>query len=447
MIRFRSGLILVTSLLTGCAGMTSVQREPEQLPQLVGPRVTRNTTPLEPAFACMERALRAASPTRLKIGVGQVRDLTGKFSELDGGSAITQGGSLMTISALGKLRGAVRMMERFDTQVGEWELGFLSKRYLGDENQHQVNTNGQMQQVPWKPYMGGTVVESDYYLVGGITELNHAIYSGGTRLELNQIGPSGRVFVANVAVDLRLIDSRTLEIVDTISLQKQVVGYEVKLSVFEFFDDILFDIEAGTKHNEPLQLAVRTTIEQAVLQLIGPLGGIDPRQCLDYQAKNLSLRLSPELPSRRTASAQAPNPSPTEAPTPESADARRPLEWPSGLYRQQPAPTRSPRQIEAGSRPDESPMRPAAVGAVRPAPTRRELGEGAISTPAVPAALPSTLPGGDAEPPPSGAARIPTPLPGPPAVARPTATGEVPGPRGIGAEASRRPRELDASEP
>lgn len=291
MIRRHSLLTLIAAaLLGGCAGAGGgVQRAPDQAPQVVGPSVTRNTTPLEPAFQCMGSALRSRLPNKPKIGVGQVRDYTGKFSELDGGSAITQGGSLMTISALGKLRGAVRVFERFDTTVSEWELGLLGKRYLGDEKVHAVNTNGDVQQVPWKPYTGGTVVETDYFIVGGITELNYTITSGGVRAEINQMGPSARSFVANVAVDLRLIDTKSLEVLETVSLQKQVIGREVGLSVFEFFSDVLVDIEVGGKHLEPLQLAVRTTLEQAVLELLSPMAGVDPLSCIEYRPDNLKL--------------------------------------------------------------------------------------------------------------------------------------------------------------
>lgn len=296
---------LAATLLSGCVGAGGgVQRAPDQAPQVVGPSVTRNTTPLEPAFQCVASALRNRLPNKPKIGVGQVRDYTGKFSELDGGSAITQGGSLMTMSALGKLRGAVRVFERFDTTVPEWELGLLGKRYLGDEKIHAVNTNGDVQQVPWKPYTGGTVVETDYFIVGGITELNYTITSGGVRAEINQMGPSARSFVANVAVDLRLIDTKSLEVLETVSLQKQVIGREVGLSVFEFFSDVLVDIEVGGKHLEPLQLAVRTTLEQAVLELLSPMAGVDPLSCIEYRPDNL--RLPPGASLKLDASAPTP---------------------------------------------------------------------------------------------------------------------------------------------
>lgn len=372
------------ALLSACAGAGGgggVQRAPDQAPQLVGPSVTRNTTPLEPAFQCMGTALRQRLPQKPRIGVGQVRDYTGKFSELDGGSAITQGGSLMTISALGKLRGAVRVFERFDTSVGEWELGLLGKRYLGDEQVHAVDNNGNVQQVPWKPYTGGTVVETDYFIVGGITELNYTVTSGGVRAEINQIGPSVRSFVANVAVDLRLIDTKSLEVLETVSLQKQVIGREVSLSVFEFFSDVLVNIEVGGKHLEPLQLAVRTTLEQAVLELLGPMAGVDPLNCIEYRPEHLRLPQGASL----------------------KLDATAPVAAPAATA---------------------APVKPAVAPVSPPAPAA------SATSPAAPAVAPGT------------ASPLPLAAPLLPQTGRPDfepGAGQL-GPRGIGPDASRRPR-------
>jgi len=373
--------VIGAALLSACAGAGGgVQRAPDQAPQLVGPSVTRNTTPLEPAFQCMGTALRQRLPQKPRIGVGQVRDYTGKFSELDGGSAITQGGSLMTISALGKLRGAVRVFERFDTSVGEWELGLLGKRYLGDETVHAVNNNGDVQQVPWKPYTGGTVVETDYFIVGGITELNYTVTSGGVRAEINQIGPSARSFVANVAVDLRLIDTKSLEVLET-----QVIGREVNLSVFEFFSDVLVNIEVGGKHLEPLQLAVRTTLEQAVLELLSPMAGVDPLNCVEYRPENLRLPPAASLKLDTT-----------------------------------------PTSVAA----------PAAASADKPAVTPVPAAPGSPAAPAAPATAAPPIAAGTASPPPLAAPLLPQ-------TGRPDfepGAGQL-GPRGIGPDASRRPRQ------
>ncbi|MGB0920468.1 MAG: CsgG/HfaB family protein [Alphaproteobacteria bacterium] len=281
--------VATTVLLAGCANISHVKRLPDQASQVVGPSVTENTTPLENSFACVGERITASGEPPLSIAVGNVRDYTGKFSEADGGNSITQGGSLMVISALGKLNGAVRIFERFDTQVADLELAYLSKRYLGDGLEHRITDKGRTRVVPWKPYMGGTILESDYFIVGGITELNYNIQTGGAELEIDQMGPKGRIYTVNVAADLRIVNTRTLEIVRTSTLQKQVVGYEVGFEIFEFFSDTLVDLNIGKKSQEPMQLAVRATLEQGVIELIGHVSGIDPVTCINFQKEDLRL--------------------------------------------------------------------------------------------------------------------------------------------------------------
>jgi curli biogenesis system outer membrane secretion channel CsgG len=53
------------------------------------------------------------------------------------------------------------------------------------------------------------------------------------------------VFVMNIALDLRLVNTRTLEVVDVVAYQKQVVGREVSLGVFDFLNGNIFDISGG----------------------------------------------------------------------------------------------------------------------------------------------------------------------------------------------------------
>jgi holdfast attachment protein HfaB len=49
-----------------------------------------------------------------------------------------------------------------------------------------------------------------------------------------------RMFVMNIAMDLRLVNTRTLEVVDVISYQKQIVGREVGLGLFDFLNGNVF---------------------------------------------------------------------------------------------------------------------------------------------------------------------------------------------------------------
>lgn len=250
---------------------------------MIGPAVRDNRTPMDPALSCLSGVIAGSHARPLVIGVGDVRDYTGKYS-VNEGNAITQGGALMVTSALGKLGGAVGVAERFDPTIGERELGYTDRRQLGDGQVHDVAGPAGTGKVPWLPYYGGSIAASDYYIVGGITELNYDIRSGGIDTEINQVGPKVRTFTQGVAIDLRIVDTRTLLVVRTISLTKQFTGYEVGFNIFRFFGSNLFDINAGAKGQEPLQLGIRTALEEATLRLVAAVAKIDPTPCLAEQS-------------------------------------------------------------------------------------------------------------------------------------------------------------------
>jgi curli biogenesis system outer membrane secretion channel CsgG len=190
----------------------------------------------------------------------------------------------MVASALGKLAGPVVLAERFDPTIGERELGYTDRRQLGDGSAHMVAGASGASNVPWLPYYGGSITASDYYIVGGITELNYNIRSGGAELRIGQVGPKVRTYTQSVAIDLRIVDTRSLLVVKTVSLTKQFTGYEVGFNTFRFFGSELFDVNIGAKGQEPLQLGIRTTLEEATLRLVGAVAGVDPQGCIDARS-------------------------------------------------------------------------------------------------------------------------------------------------------------------
>lgn len=312
---FRSAVsALCIMSLAGCAqtsvfGVESQRLAPGEVPTLLGPSVRDNRTPMEGALACYGDFLTATGGKRLVIAVGDVKDFTGKYS-INEGNALTQGGSLMVYSALGKLGDAVGIAERYDPAVAERELGYTDRRQLGDGASHNVNG----ERVPWLPYFGGSIASSDYYIIGGITELNYNLRSGGAEVGVNNIGGKARTYNQSVSVDLRIVDSRTLMVVKTVSLTKQFTGYEVGLNVFRFFGTDLFDINIGAKGQEPLQLGVRTALEEATMRLVGAATKVDYRPCMsqrlgtvpDLPADDLRGRLPDAKPGQAVAPAPAP---------------------------------------------------------------------------------------------------------------------------------------------
>jgi curli biogenesis system outer membrane secretion channel CsgG len=284
--RFSRALIVsvlaVSTVLGGCT-MPRVQKIGKgEVATILGPPVRTNRTPMEGVFACYADRL-AADPVAgrrpIVIAVGDVKDYTGKYN-INEGNAITQGGALMVYSALGKFGGTIGVAERFDPTVAERELGYTDRRQLGDGDIHEIAGPQGGQRVPWVPYYGGTIIKSDYYIVGGITELNYNVNSGGFEVGVNQIGGKARTYNQSVAIDLRIVDTKTLMVVKTVSLTKQFTGYEVGFNIFRFFDSDLFDVNLGAKGQEPLQLGIRTALEEAVVRLVGSVTHVDPTACL-----------------------------------------------------------------------------------------------------------------------------------------------------------------------
>ncbi|NML08037.1 hypothetical protein HHL13_19785 [Sphingomonas sp. G-3-2-10] len=291
----RRARLLVSVLLPTLAGCVSLKQQrlaPDEEPVLLGASARDNRTPMDPAFACFGAQLMAAQRQPLVIAVGDVRDFTGKYS-VNEGTAITQGGALMVASALGKLAGPVTLAERFDPTIGERELGYTDRRQLGDGSAHIVRGAGGASSVPWLPYYGGSIAASDYYIVGGITELNYNIRSGGAEVRVGQVGPKARTYNQSVAIDLRIVDTRSLLVARTVSLTKQFTGYEVGFNTFRFFGSQLFDVNIGAKGQEPLQLGIRTTLEEATMRLVGAVARVDPQSCIAMQSWNPATTLPP----------------------------------------------------------------------------------------------------------------------------------------------------------
>ena len=230
-----------------------------------GSPVISNETPYSSALRCLSRYT-ANRP--LRVAVGQIADYTGKVEADNSGRKLTQGAALMAMSALSKA--GVPLVERFDTSVAEMELKYANNKLIGDD---KPDASGDFRKI-----MAGSIAGSNYYLVGGITELNFNIRSeganadgGGTATSAVKGTIGGSMYVMNVGLDLRLVDTTTLEVVDVISYQKQIIGRQISAGVFDFLGQTFFDASVGESALEPIQLAVRSVIERATLEIISRL--------------------------------------------------------------------------------------------------------------------------------------------------------------------------------
>jgi curli biogenesis system outer membrane secretion channel CsgG len=186
-----------------------------------------------------------SSSNRVTIAVGALRDLTGQL-DANGGRPITQGAMLMAISALGKA--GVQLVERYETDVPKLEFDLANNKLVSDQKR-QLGV-----QRDYRSIHPGEVTGSDYFLAGGITELNSSIRSSKLSATIktaeasnNTATPSINAYVMNIGLDLRLINTVSLDITDIVSYQKQIIGYEVRAGLFAFFGNQILSVTGSSK--------------------------------------------------------------------------------------------------------------------------------------------------------------------------------------------------------
>lgn len=233
---------------------------------------TGNATPYTVALTCLAERNRTLGFDMPRMAVGRIGDLTGRV-DFDTGARVSQGASLFAITALA--RAGTPVVERLDNTVSQIELDYAQKHLLSDtpELAGQSPEN-------FRPIFAGQVAGSQYFIVGGITELNYNIQSSGISAQVGEAAVTGlraragaSDYVMNVAVDLRLVDSRSQIVVDTVSFQKQLVGREMNLGLSGGSDTVGAVLSGGTQAVEPLQAAVRTLVERGIFELLAGMQG------------------------------------------------------------------------------------------------------------------------------------------------------------------------------
>ncbi|HEY1059390.1 MAG TPA: CsgG/HfaB family protein [Limnobacter sp.] len=265
-------LALFAVSATACTTVPSFSNS-QYVNPLDGANVVENSTRYSKSLECLKPLLASRAASSKRYAVGRVNDFSGK-EDLTNGKRLTQGAALMVISALSKT--GVPMVERFDTSIADMELKYADNKLITDNPDTKEH----------RRIFSGSLPGSDYHIVGGITEVNYNIKSGSIDSSIRFLGLGARYFVMDVAVDLRLVNTKTLEIVNTQSLQKQIIGTELSGGYFRLFSDGLVDINAAERTQEPIQKGVRMVIEQAVFNMLTQVNNVSASQCARLSSLN-----------------------------------------------------------------------------------------------------------------------------------------------------------------
>ena len=241
-------------ILTSCASTKKVETYKGELPFVEG----------TPTGELLKAIPDLDNQPKITIAVYAFTDKTGqrkpstKFSQLS--TAVTQGSDAYVIQALRMVSGGdwFQVVERngLDNLVKERQL-IRSTRDLYDGETEIGNI--------LKPLLfAGLLIE------GGIVGYDSNIQSGGAGARYFGIGMSEQYRVDQVTVSMRIVSVQTGEVLLSTNVTKTIASHSSGGDVFRFLDlgTKALELETGVAVNEPVNYAIRTAIEFAVLQLI-----------------------------------------------------------------------------------------------------------------------------------------------------------------------------------
>ena len=231
--------------LSGCASVVSNSEGLEGQPATLTPR-----------SATYQDLISLPRPAgKIFAAIYDFRDQTGQYRPAPASTfstAVTQGAAAMLTGALAD-SGWFTPLERVGLQ------NLLTERRIIRAELERFN---QPDNLP-------SLRSASVLLEGGIIAYETNIRTGGAGAEYFGIGASGQYQVDQVTVNLRAVEISSGEVLANITTTKTIYSKELRAGVYRFIDfRRLLEAEVGVTTNEPVQLAVMSAIESAVIHLI-----------------------------------------------------------------------------------------------------------------------------------------------------------------------------------
>jgi len=213
---------------------------------------------LTPASKITRDLLKLPLPkAKVTIAVYGLRDQTGQYRPSPDSSystAVTQGSASMLVKAL-KDSGWYILVEREGLQ------NLLTERKV--IRAIESTTEKGKPSIDLPPLLpAGLIVE------GGVIAYETNVRTGGKGANYLGIGANSSYRVDQITVSLRLVDTRTGQILGVVTVTKTIYSYQFSTSIYKFTSyQSLLQGETGYTTNEPVQMGVRQALEAAVIQL------------------------------------------------------------------------------------------------------------------------------------------------------------------------------------
>ncbi|WP_086980998.1 CsgG/HfaB family protein [Vibrio aphrogenes] len=192
------------------------------------------------------------------VSVYNFRDQTGQYRPQPNSNfstAVSQGAtSLLTMSLIDS--GWFAPLEREGLQ------NLLTERKIIRAAQSKGDAFNQGNDLP-------SLQSANILIEGGIVAYDTNIKTGGLGARYLGIGASGQYRTDQITVNLRSVDVRTGKILSSVTTTKTILSYEMTAGAFRYIDyKDLLEIEMGYTNNEPVNIALMSAIDTAVIYLV-----------------------------------------------------------------------------------------------------------------------------------------------------------------------------------
>jgi len=206
--------------------------------------------------------LPAPSGPKVAVAVYSFKDLTGQrkpsatlslFS-----TAVTQGAEAYLIKSLQEAGN-----RQWFTVVERANLDNLLKERQMIKQTREIYDGANAKILP-PLTLAGVILE------GGIVDYNSNVLTGGTGFAVLGIGPYTQYTQDQVVISMRLVSVQTGEILTSVTIEKNLLSTQDGATAMKFYDQGTksFEFDSSQTFNEPGNYALRSAIEQGIVELV-----------------------------------------------------------------------------------------------------------------------------------------------------------------------------------